>query len=372
MINSRSPNKPKLPKNRSSKLLLERIWFYLFVLVNIKFQNLKYMKSSRLILLVTIIISLFGCKDSGNKVKGEEHSEQITVEIKEDIKAASSVIGNYVSSGYAQKDEGYDWVAVAVTEAGNEKLKIKVRSRADIKKPTCTFDAIAERVTETTYKSMVDEKTILYVFENGSLTIAPEKPEFKGALAFYCSGGGSVANSYSRIGEDLDFTQIDRTSFRDFLMLQEIAFRISSIEKEGKNTLTVSPSGLEISNEAVDWPIEGMVTKAEIEDLNSDGSPEVLVYTRSEDSHEYGNVYGYSTNNKKSMSFIYFPPTAENEQINQGYEGHDEFAIVETSLVQRFPIYDNGSPTGKMRQVIYKLKEGEASRRLVVEGVTEY
>ena len=56
--------------------------------------------------------------------------------------------------------------------------------------------------------------------------------------------------------------------------------------------------------------------------------------------------------------------------------GHDEFAIIETSLARRFPIYKNGdtnnNPTGGMRQIQYKLKDGEASRLFVIDKISTY
>ena len=77
-----------------------------------------------------------------------------------------------------------------------------------------------------------------------------------------------------------------------------------------------------------------------------------MFYTTSAGSGSYGNVIGYSVNAGKSISEIYFPPIAENPKANKGYMGHDEFAIVETSLVQRFKIYKEGDtnskPTGNM------------------------
>ena len=115
---------------------------------------------------------------------------------------------------------------------------------------------------------------------------------------------------------------------------------------------------------------------AEIEDLNSDGSPEIVVYTQSDGSGSYGNVIGYSVNNKKTMSPIFFPSTAENNSINQGYMGHDEFNLIETNLVQRFPIYNpqdsNAEPTGGIRQISYKLKEGENGRYFEINSVSEF
>ena len=44
--------------------------------------------------------------------------------------------------------------------------------------------------------------------------------------------------------------------------------------------------------------------------------------------------------------------------------GHDEFAVVESTFVQRFPIYSDGDvnakPSARMRQLQYKLRPGEA------------
>jgi len=70
------------------------------------------------------------------------------------------------------------------------------------------------------------------------------------------------------------------------------------------------------------------------------------------------------------------PSVAENAEASNGYMGHDEFAIVESTLVQRFPIYkpgdSNANPTGGTRQIQYKLKDGEAMRKFVVDQVVEY
>ena len=118
------------------------------------------------------------------------------------------------------------------------------------------------------------------------------------------------------------------------------------------------------------------IIDAEIEDLNSDGSPEILIYTISAGSGSYGNVIGYSVNNGKSVSQIYFPEITENKEASSGYMGHDEFAIIETSLARRFPVYKDGdtnnNPTGGTRQIEYKLKDGEASRLFVINKISDY
>ncbi|WP_296702654.1 hypothetical protein [Algoriphagus sp.] len=309
---------------------------------------------------------------SCNPASQKSENTLLEVPMTEEIPESNPVLGNYVSDGYSKKSEGYDWVSVAVTALEGDKIKIIVRSRADKKRPTCTFDATAEKVDENTYKSWIEDQAVFYNFNGNQLTIALENPENEGVLSFYCSGGATVAGSYMKIEGELDSSQIDPTAFNKTMMLQGIGFNISSVEKDGKTLITVMPFGLEISNETVTLETSGQVTNAEIEDLNSDGSPEVMIYTQTTEENKYGNVLGFSTNNKKSMSQTYFPPISENEELSKGYQGHDEFAIVETHLVQRFPIFENGKKTEKIRQISYKLKEGEAIRGFQVDKVSEY
>ena len=265
---------------------------------------------------------------------------------------------------------------MTISPIDENKMNISVRSRADRKKPTCTFDAKAYRLNDSTFQASIEGKQILFVQGESTLEIKAAKSEDNSILYYYCSGGASLAGTYLQIEGELDRSQIDKTLFAKSLSLQGIGFDIRSIQEDDGNMLTITPYGLELVNKPETIRIEGRVTDAEIEDLNSDGSPEILVYTQSVGSGSYGNVYGYSVNNRKSMSQIYFPPIAENEGINQGYMGHDEFAIVETSLARRFPIYKkndtNANPTGGMRQIQYVLREGEAMRKFVVKNVTEY
>jgi len=164
--------------------------------------------------------------------------------------------------------------------------------------------------------------------------------------------------------------------FQKTLTLQNITFDLSNTGEGSISQLTIKPKGLEIDNEKITLELEGQVTNAEIEDLNSDGFPEILIYTISAGSGSYGNVIGYSVNNGKSISQIYFPEISENNEAGSGYMGHDEFAIIETTLARRFPIYKDGdtnnNPTGGTRQIEYKLKDGEASRLFVIDKISKY
>ena len=315
-------------------------------------------------LIVIILFVAIGCKD------GTKKTEKIS---KPEATEELNVSGNYVSEDYSKRSEGSDWVAVLVSETEGGKLKISIRSRADRKKPTCTFDAVAYKVDDETYQTQINGKTILFEFTNQELNITSKKEEEENLLYFYCSGGASIAGSYLKINESLDQSQIDKTKFSKVLNLQDVGFNISSVEKNGKNILTVFTFGLKEREYNETFDIDGEeVINAEVEDLNSDGSLELFVFTNDADKNDKSNVYAFSVNNMKSMSRVYFQPTAENNKINNGYKGRDEFSLVENTLSQRFPIYDEGKETGKVRQVSYKIIDGEAMRQLVVDGVTEF
>jgi hypothetical protein len=164
--------------------------------------------------------------------------------------------------------------------------------------------------------------------------------------------------------------------FDQMLELQGITFHVSCANASSVNTLTIEPSGLEMDNSTITREVDGTVTGAEVADLNADGSPEIYVYVQSAGSGSYGSLVAYSANRKKSLSEIYLPPVAENAQASHGYMGHDEFAVVENTFVQRFPLYaegdTNSAPSGKTRQLQYKLEAGEAGWILRLDRAVEY
>lgn len=227
----------------------------------------------------------------------------------------STLAGNYVSADYALRSKGYDWVSVAVTPAENGRLKFAVRSRADHKTPTCTLDAVATKISTNLYRSEIDGKGILYQFRNGQLTVSPENGSDSGLLNFYCSGGASVAGTYKKISGALDSRQIDKTLFSKTLSLQSVGFNVSSVAKGAENLMKISTFGLPNEfNESINIG-SSKITGAEVEDLNSDGSPELVVFTKTAGAVPKMNVYAYSVNNKKSLSAVYFQPVTNNSKI---------------------------------------------------------
>lgn len=155
-----------------------------------------------------------------------------------------------------------------------------------------------------------------------------------------------------------------------------VGFALQSTGGSSLNTLTLSAIGLSIDNESQEVELDGSPYLAELADLDSDGWPEVYVYISSAGSGSYGSLVAYAINNGKSATPIYLPPIGANIQASSGYQGHDEFRVVESRLVRRYPIYEEGdtnaSPSGRMRQIQYRLLPGEAGWKLEIEKVFEY
>jgi hypothetical protein len=151
-------------------------------------------------------------------------------------------------------------------------------------------------------------------------------------------------------------------------------FTISSPNKVEGNTVTIKPHGLKNGDAPITQSVEGLVTMAEIADLNGDGSPELFVYTTSPGSGSYGKAYAWASNGKKSLTEIFITPPREKDL--SGYMGHDEFAVIESSFAHRFPVYKKGdpnaSPSGGWRQFQYKLKPGEAGWILWIKRVDSF
>ena len=160
------------------------------------------------------------------------------------------------------------------------------------------------------------------------------------------------------------------TSFNQKFKLHGISFQVTT---EG-DKLRIRPSGLKIDNSPIDRDIDGTVTGADIGDINIDRSPEIYIYVKNANGSV--SLIAYSTNKNKSLSEIYLPPFTDDPKLAKGYRGRDDIAMVEGIVALRFPIYkDNDTddkPTGGMRQLQYKLKQGEASWILQLDKVIEF
>ncbi len=282
--------------------------------------------------------------------------------------------GSYVDDSYKDRSSGADWVSVKILPYTKGNVMVSVRSRADKMKPSCTYDGIASVTGDNELMANESVGTMVLKFKDNKLTISADEDSKNIALTYFCRGGGSLAGTYQKIDQELDQSQIDKTAYTKTLNLKgsDISF---FIEVTGKK-MTVTPSGLKGDNKPITHTIDGFVNDAEIADLNSDGSPEIYIYTQSEGTGRFGNVIGYAVNNGKSVSQINFPNINDNKEAAEGYGGKDDFAIVENTLVRRFPVFKpedaNAAPSGGTKQIQYKLKPGEAAWQLVIDKIVSY
>ena len=165
-------------------------------------------------------------------------------------------------------------------------------------------------------------------------------------------------------------------SFFAQMVLQDVTFQVESPNEGSLNQVTVRAETPEAALEPVMAEADGTITNVEVEDLNGDGYPEIYVYINSAGSGSYGSLIAYASNRNTSLSQIYLQSIEKDPSVAQGYMGHDEFSVVEGTLLRRFPIYrendKNAEPTGGTRQIQYTLEPGEAGWVLRQEQVVDF
>ncbi|MCE3002833.1 MAG: hypothetical protein LW860_09070 [Xanthomonadaceae bacterium] len=180
-----------------------------------------------------------------------------------------------------------------------------------------------------------------------------------------------------RRGESFDYTlRVERAppvaaaegaaAFRQSLSLHGITYEVSSDNLARGNVLRIVPRGLADNSEIVQ-PIDGIVTGAEIGDLDVDQAPEVYVYVRLPGDDARMALVAYSSNRNRSLSAIHLPPLEDVPGAAAGYAGRDGMAVVESAFARRFPL-----DGGRWRQLQYRLAKGEASWVLKFDRMDEF
>jgi hypothetical protein len=131
-----------------------------------------------------------------------------------------------------------------------------------------------------------------------------------------------------------------------------------------KNSVNISPMGFEKEAREVSIEVKGRVVRAEVDDLNRDGFPDLVIYVYNGGTKNTGTVVGISSEKNQSFAPIVFPDIVDDAKLRVGYAGNDEFRLMEGFLVRRFPVYDmsdtaNIRPTGITRQVMYNVIPGD-------------
>jgi hypothetical protein len=155
------------------------------------------------------------------------------------------------------------------------------------------------------------------------------------------------------------FRKIDTT-----MKLGKAGYKVICNNKsEIKNVLTINPVGFASGAREVSFEIKGRILKAEVDDLNNDVFPDLVLYVYNPGDKSVGNVIAVSSVNNENFMPIGFPDIVNDPKLRVGYEGHDTYMLMEGTLMRRFPVYTTDStgskPSGMYRQIQYKVVPGE-------------
>ena len=146
------------------------------------------------------------------------------------------------------------------------------------------------------------------------------------------------------------------------LKIGKAGFKVNCTNKNlERNVLSLKPIGF--SNEAREIALElkGRIMSAEIDDLNQDGFPDMIIYVV--DAAGKTSLFTISSKNNESMQPIYFPDITNDAVLSKGYRGFDDYKLVEGILFRQFPIFDTDTtiktPTKKGRRIMYKVMNGD-------------
>lgn len=131
-----------------------------------------------------------------------------------------------------------------------------------------------------------------------------------------------------------------------------------------RNSITIGPIGFDNSVREVTFEVKGRINRAEVDDLNNDGFPDLVLYVKSPGDKNKSIIIGVSSDKNAGFSPIYFPDILDDQKLRIGYMGYDEYSLMEGSVMRRFPVYNttdtaNIKPTGMIRQIQYRVVNGE-------------
>jgi hypothetical protein len=159
------------------------------------------------------------------------------------------------------------------------------------------------------------------------------------------------------------FAQVKRVDTT--LKIGTVGYRIICTNKDvTTNELDIRPLGFDHDAHELRLYIQGRIIRSEIDDLNSDGFPDAVFYTYTvnEAKEWFVSAYAIVSLSNKSFTIAGLPDVQLDAKYKDGYRGHDEFSLLEGTLMRKFPIYkpdDKDVPTGGKRIIQYQLTGSE-------------
>lgn len=162
------------------------------------------------------------------------------------------------------------------------------------------------------------------------------------------------------------FGKIDTT-----MTVGKTGYRVNCRNKEIKeNQMAIRPIGFESpANQNMNFPVRGRISKALVDDLNGDGVADLILFIYTDSAAIHGTVLAFISDGTKSIVPAGLPDLQLDGKLNSGYKGHDQFSMLEGTLLQKFPVYkpeDKDVPTGGNRVVQYQLSKVENGYKFAV------
>lgn len=132
-----------------------------------------------------------------------------------------------------------------------------------------------------------------------------------------------------------------------------------------KNQVSVKPVNFEKEANDFAFEVKGRVPRAEVDDVNRDGFPDLLVYCTAADSTNKTTVVCIVSEANQGVAPVMLPDIYDDPKLRPGYKGNDSFFLMEGNLIRRFPLYPmDGAPPGASagnmwRQVMYSVVRDE-------------
>jgi hypothetical protein len=146
------------------------------------------------------------------------------------------------------------------------------------------------------------------------------------------------------------------------LKIGKVGFKVNCTNKNiERNIVSIKPIGFKSDAREAALELKGRIVSAEIDDLNQDGFPDMIVYII--DADKKISLFSISSQNNESMQPIYFPDITNDAVLSKGYRGLDEYKLLEGILLRQFPIFDTDTtiktPTKKGKRIMYKVMTGD-------------
>jgi hypothetical protein len=146
------------------------------------------------------------------------------------------------------------------------------------------------------------------------------------------------------------------------LKIGKVGYRVFCMNRSvDKNAISIRPIGFKSEGRDINLDLKGKVASSEIEDLNNDGFPDLVVYVTEKSGNT--NLFSIASKDNETIEPIILPDITNDMQMSKGYRGGDDYKLVEGILFRKFPVYEADTaiktPTNKVRQILYRVIRGD-------------